>query len=113
MNQDSVSKLTATKNVIRNKFEKAQAIRLENEHNVNDGMKYLITTSESKNNDLSTTNNSAQLHLKTNEKQHNRDPNTLCAILKILLASSSDSDTERMQQISAILNELRELEIII
>lgn len=142
MNQDSVSKLTAAQNVIKNKFEKAYTNRLINEHDVNRAMKPLTadpsstsTSSsvdlESKNTDFSlhnlsktttATNNSPPSHLatknvsnhviKTNEKkQHN--PNTLCAILRILLATSPNVGNMHMQQINAILDELRELEIII
>lgn len=146
MNQDSVSKLTATQNVIKNKFEKAYTNRLVNEHDVNHVMKPLTASPssstssssststvdlESKNSDFSihnlsktTTNNSPQLHLATksdsnhaiklNEEKHQHDPNTLCAILRILLASSpNDGDIRCTQQIKSILDELRELEIII
>lgn len=144
MNEDSGSKLAATQSVLRKKFEKAYTIRIENENDVDSAMKPLTskptltttTTSaqitndlESKNNDFSlqniskTTNNSTQLHLaskshfddaiKTNEaKQH--DPNTLCAILRLLLASSSTNalDLKCMQAINTILDELRKLDIM-
>lgn len=132
MKQDSVSKLTATQNVIRNKFEKAYTNRIVNEHDVNHAMKPLTASAvdlESENNGSSlhnhskTTNNSEQLHLatksysnhsiKTNEEKHH-DPNTLCDILRILLASPLNvDDMKSMQQINAILDELRKLEIII
>lgn len=132
MNQDSGSKLTATQNVIRNKFEKAYTNRLVNKHDVNHAMKSLTarrlssstTDLESENNDSSlhnlskttTTNNSSQLHLvtKINTEEKNHDPNTLCAILRILLTSSPKvGDMNCMRQINTILDELRELEIII
>lgn len=128
MNQASVSKLTATQNIIRNKFEKAHKIRLENEHDVNRAMKphtaSITSGLESKNNDprivsKTTTNHSPQLHLATESCSNhviktNDDPNTLCDILRTLLASSQNVDKiECMRQINAILDELRDLEIII
>lgn len=143
-------KLTATQNVIRNKFKKAHSIRLKHEHNVNSAMKFLTVSPlsssssltstksidlESENSDfasrnlLKTTNNTPRLNLparsysnrviksipfKINKKHH--DLSTLCANLRILLSSSSSlhtGDMKYMQQISTILDELRELNIII
>lgn len=131
---DSASKLAAMQNVIRNKFEQACKIRLENENDVNSAMDPLaasLTLSpitndlEAKSDDFSKkTINSLPTHLaaksysnhsiKTNEQKEN-DPNTLCDILRTLLASppsSNGGDVKRMQQINAILDELRKQEIM-
>lgn len=138
MNQNSASKLSATRNVIKNKFRKARTNRLENEHDSVRAMKPLAKTVdlESKNRDYShhmpskTTNvsplshstsrrclnhinNSWALPIKTNKEKHH-DPNTLCDSLRVLLASSLNIDACKkcMQQINAIFDELRKLEII-
>lgn len=141
MKRDSMSKIIATKNVIRNKFKKACLNRIENENNVNKTMKSLtaITPStcdlESKNYDFShqqlsnTKNDSPQTHLsiksqsnhaiksrplKTFGKKHQHDPNALCDNLRILLASMPNvGDVKCMHQIKTILDELRKLGIII
>lgn len=99
-----MSKLTVTQNVIRNKFQKAYTNRLENEDDLNRAMKPLITTTGFEYKTNSTTS-------KQQQQQH--DPNTLCANLRILLASSHEFDDKARMQIKTILNELHDLEIII
>lgn len=136
MNQDSVSKITATQNVIRNKFKKAYKNRLDHEHDVNQAMKPLTVTSsstltdnlESKNSNFSKTVNGApQLRLptksfsnhaikseliKTNKEKH-RDPNALCDSLRMLLSSQHASGAHSTLTVNKILEELHDLEIII
>lgn len=134
MNQDSMSRINATQNVIRNKYKKAYTRRLEHEHDVNQSMIPLTaatTTVESKNKDFSlqnlskTPNVSSHLttksfskraiksrSIKTN-KEKRIDPNTLCDSLKILLTSSQNVGEMKCMQISSILDELRKLEIIV
>lgn len=139
MDQVIESKLTATQNVIRDKFEKAYTNRVEHEQDVNRVMNSLTTStitdeSESRNNDFSlrdlsktTTNDTPQLRLsnrrysnqsikprsiKTNREKHH-NPNELCDNLRMLLASLLTGDTNSMQFINAILDELRDLNIIV
>lgn len=134
MDQKSVSKLTTTQNVIRKKFRKARAFRLESEQDVNDAMKHL-TNGSSKTNNLETKNNSTQSLNHLNDldsknssahsnshsnhaigmsKNNERDPNKLCDILRTLLTSfSQNADrVNHLHQIDIIFNELRDLEII-
>lgn len=124
MDQVSESKLTATRNIIRDKFEKAYTNRVEHEHDVNRVMNRLTEStitydSESKNNDFSLrdlskttpTNDTPQLCLSNKEKH--RDPNALCENLRMLLTSLLAGDTNSMQLINAILDELRDLNIIV
>lgn len=124
MRQKNRSKITAMQKIIRNKFEKAFASRLENENNVNRAMNLTpYSDLESKNEEFSLhnhskTTNESQTHLaaktrlnQVNEARH--DPNVLCNSLKILLTTSlNNDDMERMQHIKAILDELRKLEVI-
>lgn len=117
MNQDSASKFAATQNIIRNKFKKAYKNRIKNEHDVSHAMKPITTaiTDDLKSNksDHSKTTNTPELQLgaKNNSshlKKKSEDPNTLCDILRMLL-TSGQNDSE----INDILNELRDLDIII
>lgn len=113
MDQDNASKLTATQNVIRNKFHKACAIRLENERDSNDAMKHL-TISSIITNDLESKNTSSHNIINTNKK-NKIDPNKLCDNLKTLLATSTQNVGQMTytHQMKAILDELRDLQIII
>lgn len=123
MDQVIDSKLTATQNIIRNKFEKAYTNRVDHEHDVNRTMNYLTSSTitddlEAKNKknslrDLSKTtgNDTPQLRL-LNKKKH-RDPNVLCDNLRMLLTPLFAGDTNSMQLINDILNELRDLNIIV
>lgn len=138
MDQANVSKLSATQNVLRKKFEKAYTNRLEHEREVNQAMKPLTMSvssssssspsrttahfqSETVNStpelDLST--KSYSLHpfkseselIKTN-KEKQRDANVLCDSLRMLLPSLLTGDMNCMQSINSILEEMRDLEII-
>lgn len=135
MSKNNVSKLTTTQNVIRNKFKKAYMNRLENEDDVICARKPIQIQNatsvdlESKSNGFShhkllktiTTNTSPLLHPITKShsnhtiKKKQYDSNTLCDILKIVLATSPTSTNSidmRMHQINAILDELCELRVI-
>lgn len=115
MDQVNDSKLSATQNIIRKKFEKAYTNRIEHEQDVNRVMNRLTTSplstktdeSESENKDFSlrdlskTTINTPQLRLsnksysndavKINKEIH-RDPNALCDNLRLLLEELRDLD---------------------
>lgn len=131
MNQDNELKLITTKNIIENKFEKAYMKRLENEDDVDCAMRSLTkdhlslpSSSSSLTEDVDfslpklTTKNSSQVHLKDVKVREQRDPNDLCDILRILLITTPSVDDDitmktHMQKINAILNELRDIKIII
>lgn len=104
MNRDSVSKLAASQNIIRNKFENALTNRLRKENDMNDAMKPLTSSHP-------LTTSSAQKSIDL-EYKNNPDPNTLCDNLRTLLASSNHDDVKSMQQINTILDELRRLGIM-
>lgn len=92
-------KLTATQNVIRNKFRKIHANRLDHEQNVEQTLKPLEETTAS-------TDNQSRLIIKLNS-----DPNAICDELRRLLLLSSH--TNEKQSIDSILKELRDLDIIV
>lgn len=83
--------LTATQNVIRNKFEKLHADRLEREQDVEQTLKPIAVTS------------TKSILIKSNN-----NPNALCDELRKLLLLSSDK-----QSIDDVLKELRDLDIIV
>lgn len=105
MNEKSTSELTARQTVIKNKFKTAFANRLEIERDVNQAMNPLTAIStECKNKNV------------TLPYQSNRDPNALCDKIRAILARETDqniTDINSMDQIDTILDDLRELGIII
>lgn len=136
-----MSKLSATQNVIRNKFEKTLTNRLEHEQDVEQALKPLTAIAsiqekqkpqqhqhhnitdetESKNKHAKIMNSASRMCLPNKSylnnvdnsrtiKQKLRDPNELCDNLRMLLASPFATD---MNSINAILEELRDLEIIV
>lgn len=132
MNQDNELKFTTTQNIIKNKFEKAYMKRLENEDDVDNALQSLTkdnlslsSSSLTEDVDFSlpklskrTTKNSSQVHLKDVNEREQRDPNALCDNLRILLVTTPSVDDDitikiHMQKINAILNELRDIKIII
>lgn len=132
MNQDNELKFTTTQNIIKNKFEKAYMKRLENEDDVDNALQSLTkdnlslsSSSLTEDVDFSlpklskrTTKNSSQVHLKDVSEREQRDPNALCDTLRILLVTTPSVDDDitikiHMQKINDILNELREIKIII
>lgn len=135
----NMSKLNATQNVIRNKFKEIHANRLEREHDVEQTLKP-ITTAAAANTSLSPSlaSNSLpwenkgvpQTGLLLNNrysiradklrtiKANNNDPNALCEDLRKLLSSTSSSSSSSplanaKQLVDAILEELRDLNIIV
>lgn len=95
-----VLKLTDVKKIIRNKFKIAHANRLECERNASHAMKP-STASKS----------SIQQHACA--KIESSDMNYLCTRLKLLLSSTKMDDVQRTLEINAIINRLRDLEIIV
>lgn len=137
MDQVNDTKLTATRNIIRNKFKQAYTNRVEHEHDVSRVLKPLTTSplstmtanleSENKHLSKTTTNDTPQLRLlnrshsnhlinsnsiKKNKEKYN-DPNALCAKLRTLLSSLYVGDMNCTHSINVILDELRDLEIIV
>lgn len=132
MDPVSASKLTATQNVLRKKYNKAYMNRVEHEREVNEAMKphtVSLSTSTTKTADFeSETVNSTpeELHLlsksysmhpvkseliKRNEEKQ-RDANALCDSLRKLLPSLLTGDMNCMQSINNILEEMRDMGII-
>lgn len=113
MDPDNLSKLTATQNVIRNKFKKAYTNRLEREHDVNRAMKPLTSSSTT----TSLTNESG---FKKKDEFSNHsiesraiDSNELCNSLRKLLTSQIVDNVNHTHEINSIIEQLRELKIII
>lgn len=135
MNTNNVpATMTATRNIIRNKFKKARTSRIERENDVKPHTAIMqrgqrrrrrqYRDLESKNILLKSTIDSpppppplpplSQLHLAT--KSQSIDLDTLCNNLRRLLLHSSSlhiKDANRMRQINTILDELRERKIIL
>lgn len=107
-----MSKLSVTQNVIRNKFKKACANRLEHEHDVDQAMKPFLMESSNEVTSSSTaalTKNSKEVG--NEKKQYNS--NELCERLRLLLTSRIVGSVNHTQEINTIISELRELEILI
>lgn len=111
---------TTTQNVIRNKFQKAYANRLEHEQDVEQSMKShtvsplptpaspITTTSVTTTIPATTTSSDAKTN---NEMQF--DPNQLCDKLRVLMNSPVADSLHQKREISFIIKKLRELEIIV
>lgn len=95
-------KLSAIKKTIRNKYKAACAIRLECERDAGHAMKPL-TASKS-----SVESSSKYRNIEKNSINH------LCTRLKALLSSTKmPNDKQRIQEIKAIINRMRDLNIIV
>lgn len=111
------SKLTATQNVIRNKFEKVYTNRLEHEEDVEQALPSIQQQQQQQQDSFITelTRNSIKKQQCITEtkitprsvKSRSSDPNELCDRLRMKLSSSD------MESINIIIGELRDLEIII
>lgn len=122
--QDSRSKavllkLADAQKIIRNKFKKACAKRIESERDVDRAMLPLTATNTSElnsfehdsfppNASLAKTHSSRKIKFRKSELN---DPNALCSRLKLLLASSKI--TKRTDEINAIIKHLRDHEILV
>lgn len=96
LERDSISKLTATQNIIRNKCKKTYSDRLLNEHNVIRAMKPLTISHAFKTISLET--------IKIND---------LCTRLGKLIKSTVKRSDSCNEEIQFIINKLREHEIIV
>lgn len=132
MNQDVSLKLSATRNIIRNKFEKAYANRIEREKDVNLAMKPLTAAHSSapasstgkldiRKEDLSVrhrvkspSKQSKQHQSLSAKTRHTRftDSNNLCDRLRLLLTSQLSGNTHHTVGINAIVAKLREQKIL-
>lgn len=110
MDQINVSKLTATQNIIRKKFENAYKIRVEHENNVNQAIKPVTPSTI-----LLTNDSEVEIDDFPNQSFESRviHPNELCNNLRKLLASQIVDNVNRTHEINSIIEQLRELKIII
>lgn len=109
MDQDSGSKLSATQNVIRDKFEKAYTNRLEHEHDVNQVFKPLATPPSTP----SSMNHAIKTGSVGTKEEMQYDPNELCERLRLLASSQIAGDVNHAQETNSIIVKLRELKIIV
>lgn len=137
-----ISKIAATQNVIKNKFSKAIANRLEHEKNLNQTMQPLLTTSSdgvtSLKNESESLHDNSLRNLSNNNKnkthqfrlatksylnhamqprpmitaKHDDNANELCDRLRLLLTSMIPGDVEQAEEINAIIMKLRRQGII-
>lgn len=128
-------KLAATQDVIKNKFSKAYANRIDGENNLNHVMQPLLMGSTNDATSLSNTKQSQPMTTKRkdadskicknnpdtsipfikNEKTihiSNDNPNELCDRLRMLLTLFTN-DVKHAEEINSIINKLRELEILV
>lgn len=134
INGSNETELSATRNIIKNKFSKAFANRLEDENNMNQAMQPLLK--ESLNNALSlsiakqsrpmtTIKADDSKYIKKNQetsvlyiknakiiRKSFDNPNELCDRLRTLLSSSMTADAISHEE-NAIIAKLRELEILL
>lgn len=116
-NEIRAKTFAATQKVLKNKFKKAVANRLAQENNLNQAMQPLVTDPLS---DAKQTRPASTTKVVDNNKKREAktsidhiDPNKLCDRLKILLSSLVAEDAEHTQEIKTIINQLRELEILV
>lgn len=111
MDQVSASKLSATQNVIKNKFKHAYANRMEREYDVNQAMKSInVGGTTSSASSLTITNEPESI--KNDYSNHSIDPNELCTNLRKLLTSQIADNVNRTHEINMIVEKLRELKIV-
>lgn len=132
-----ISKISATQNVLKNKFSKAIANRLEHEKNLNQTMQPHLATTSLKNESESLHDNSLR-NLSNNSKnktqqfrlatksylnhaiqsrpmitaKHGDNANELCDRLRLLLTSMIAGDVEQAEEINVIIMKLRRQGII-
>lgn len=100
MNQNNVSNLSKTQSVIRNKFAKAHANRLENEHDVEQALQPLVSKTENHVDSVNIENSVVDL-------------NELCNRLRFLLTTQCAGKADHTKEINAIISKLCELKILI
>lgn len=115
-----ITKLAATQNVIKNKFSKAYANRLEHENNLNQAMQPLFIELVNDTTPLSITKQSRPMTSTkvVDNKNCNREagfnnPNELCDRLRILLSAVIVGDVKHVEEMNAIIMKLHELEILL
>lgn len=117
MDQESMSKLSVTQNVIRDKFKKAYANRLEHEHDADQTMKPFLMESSNEATSLSTSSTSTLLKKDSKEVGRNEESqynsNELCKRLRLLLTSRIVGSVDHTPEINTIIAELRELKILV
>lgn len=110
-------KFIQTQNIIKKKFSKAYANRLENENNLNHVMQpILLETSNETDISLSTAKQvgpmSTKQFVNINSKSFN-DPNELCDRLRQILSSLTVYDERYIDEMNAIIMKLRELDLLL
>lgn len=109
-------KMIATQNVIKSKFSKAKANRIEQENNLKQTMRPLLAVSSTHSRPTTTSTKTAD---NKNRKDINNihfsfnNPNELCERLRIHLSTMSENDVKQEEEMKAIINKLRELEILV
>lgn len=97
-------KLIATRNVIKNKFHKAYADRIEHENKLKQTIRPTTTstkTSADKNNK----------EIDNNIISFN-NPNEMCERLRKLISTSCEDDVKQVEEMKAIIKKLHEQEIL-
>lgn len=112
-----MNQLTTTQNVIRNKFKKAYANRLEHEHHVKQTLNQASPLSTTTASPLSTTTTMIPANKSSSDAKANNEmqfhPNQLCDKLRLLMNSPVADSLYQKREISFIIKKLRELEIIV
>lgn len=108
---DIKMKLLETQSIIKNKFNKAYANRLEQEDNL------FQTTSTSPLHPVESSNDATSLSITKHSINitHNNpnNPNELCDKLRLLLSTMIDGDVKHREEMNAIVTRLRELNILV
>lgn len=125
-NESMLGQMTATRNVINNKFRKACAIRIEHERDANRTLQTLATASAAaakvtvRTNDSESKKRASDYSLRKQTKNSTpqlalaiNDPNVLCSKLRILINLQNVDSVSRTKEISSVVNKLHELGIII
>lgn len=99
LSNENEMKISSIQNVIKNKYSKAYANRLEYEHHVKEAMKPL------------TSSPTTITYGKKDEKEF--DLNELCVKLRSLIKTEIAGNEYQTHEISFIIAKLRELEIIV
>lgn len=110
------TKMISTQDVIKNKFSKAYANRIEQEKKLKQTMRSLLAVS-------STHSRAATTSTKTTDNKNNKginhihfsfnNPNELCERLRKLILIMNEDDVKQVEEMNAIINKLRELEILV
>lgn len=113
MSNENNTKFIATQNIIKNKYCKAYANRLEHENELKHTIQpiHMVST-----NDASTTHSrpmSTTKEIVVDINAENSNPNKLCEKMRLLLSPMNACDLAHVEEINSIIVKLREQEIIV